>query len=340
LEILFLLVGLVFVAFGVAVVLSEARARHGATAVPAEVIGFSSGKSGVSGSAAYYPVAEYVGIDGLRRYLEGSVGSSLPLNAVGDAVTVLVQPEDSDKATIKSSGTYILGAVLAVMGLISCVVFFATFRSTSLSIAGALGVVTWAAFKLRGSLRDKPMSLQAWRQYKDEAFRPRVFTEQTQGEIPWADPAALQAALAKQRKANQFFVPFCLLAGVGLLVLGAHLHQKTELFLARAVRAPGIVVEMAMSQSTDSNAYAPVVEFEHAGKKHRFKDSIGSDPPSYRIGQGVAVLYDPADPRDARIDRGRWNKAVPILIGGCGALSVLLGLWILRRRGSSATSPR
>ncbi|HKB76355.1 MAG TPA: hypothetical protein VKC58_07155 [Myxococcales bacterium] len=86
------------------------------------------------------------------------------------------------------------------MGLISCVVFFATFRATSLSIAGALGVVTWAAFKLRGSLRDKPMSLQAWRQYK--------------------------------------------------------------------------------------------------------------------------------------------NKAVPILIGGCGALSVLLGLWILRRRGSSAISPR
>ena len=136
------------------------------------------------------------------------------------------------------------------MGLISCVVFFATFRSTSLSIAGALGVVTWAAFKLRGSLRDKPMSLQAWRQYKDEAFRPRVFTEQTQGGIPWADPAALQAALAK------------------------------------------------------------------------------------------AVLYDPADPREARIDRGRWKKAVPILIGGCGALSVLLGLWILRRRGSSAISPR
>ena len=149
------------------------------------------------------------------------------------------------------------------MGLISCVVFFATFRSTSLSIAGALGVVTWAAFKLRGSLRDKPMSLQAWRQYKNEA----------------------------------------------------------------------------LSQSTDSNAYAPVVEFEHAGKKHSFKDSIGSDPPSYRIGQGVAVLYDPADPREARIDRGRWNKAVPILIGGCGALSVLLGLWILRRRGSSAISP-
>src|SRR5207237_5773811 len=50
-QIVFLLVGLVFVAFGVAVVLAEARARQGAWAVPGEVIGFSTGQSGASGAS-------------------------------------------------------------------------------------------------------------------------------------------------------------------------------------------------------------------------------------------------------------------------------------------------
>ena len=69
----------------------------------------------------------------------------------------------------------------------------------------------------------------------------------------------------------------------------------------------------------------------------RFKDSISSNPPSYRTGEVVGVFYDPDHPRDARIDRGRWNKAVPILIGGSGVFLCFLGLWILKRR-TPATS--
>jgi len=157
-EILFLLVGLVFLAFGVAIVLFEARSRRGAWAVPAEVIGFSTGKGVGSGAPSYHPVAEYAGMDGRKRYLEGSVGSSSPLGAVGDAVTVLVQPDDPEKAVLKSSLTYVIGAALALMGLASCIVFFAVFRATTFSIVGAVGVVTWTAYKFRGSIRERPMS--------------------------------------------------------------------------------------------------------------------------------------------------------------------------------------
>jgi len=332
-EILFLFVGLVLVAIGVAVVLSEARARHGAGAVPGEVIGFSSGR-GAAGAPSYHAVAAYLGPDGRRRYVEGSVGSSAPLAAVGDAATVLVHPEDPDKAVLKSPGTYIVGAVLAAMGVVSCVVFFATFRATSFSIASALSVVMWTAYKLRGSLRGKAMSLQAWREHKDQAVGSRVFTEETKGQIAWADPAALRATIAELRKTNRFAVPFFFLAGTGLLVLGAHLHRKTEIFLAKAVRGQGVVVEMATNHSSDGNTWAPVVEFEHAGSKYRFKDSVSSNPPSYRTGERVGVLYDPDHPRDARIDRGRWNRVVPIVIGGSGALFCLLGFWILKRRSA------
>src|SRR5207249_11277668 len=108
-----------------------------------------TGKGGGSGGPSYYSVAEYVGMDGRKRYVESSVGSSSPLDAVGDAVTVLVQPDDPEKAVLKSSLTYVLGAALALMGLASCIVFFAVFRATTFSIAGAVGVATWAAYKFR-----------------------------------------------------------------------------------------------------------------------------------------------------------------------------------------------
>src|SRR5438128_12603986 len=151
-------------------------------------------------------------------------------------------------------------------------------RATTFSIAGAVGVVSFGAYKIRRSMREKPMSLQAWREYKDKALRPRVFTDASNAAIPWADPAALQTAIARQRKANRLAVPILLLGGVGLLFLGAHLHRTTGMFLERALRAPGVVVDMAISHSGTTYTYAPVVEFEHEGTTYRFKDSIGSDP--------------------------------------------------------------
>lgn len=331
-EILFLLVGLVFVAIGVAVVVGEVRARLGASEVSGEVIGFSTGKSGATGAGTYHTVAAYPGLDGRKRFVESSVGSSVPLAEVGDGVIVLAHPDTPEEAVIKSSGTFALGAALALMGLVPCVIFFVTFRPTAFSIGSAVAVVGWAAYKLFGSARKEPGALQAWRESKREAFRTRVFTEETRAGIRWGDPVAMQAATANMRRTNRFAVPVMLLAGVGVFVFGVHLHRKTDRFLAHAVRAPGIVVQMVANASSDGTTYAPVVEFAHAGSRYRFKDPVSSSPPSHRTGDAVAVLYDPDRPPDARIDRGRWNRLIPILIGGSGLLLFVLGLWTLERR--------
>jgi len=334
-EIVFLLVGLAFAVIGVAITISEARARSGASAVSGELVGYSK-KSGASGGASYHPVAEYVGLDGLKRYVEGSVGASSPLGAVGDAVTVLVHPDDPEKAVLKSSLTYWMGGVLAAMGLACCTVFFATFRATTWSITGALGVLAWGAYKMRGLFRDKPLSMEAWQKYKADTLGSSVFTEANKASIPWAEPAALQDAVSTQRKANRFAVPVLLVGGVGLLFLGAHLYRTTASFLERAIHVPGVVVRMETNHSSDGNTYAPVVEFEHEGRKYKFKDSVSSNPPSYRTGQSVIVLCDPNHPADARIDRGVWNKAVPLFVAAGGALFLVLGLWALKRRTTSA----
>jgi Protein of unknown function (DUF3592) len=334
-QIAFLYVGLFFVAVGVAIVVAETRARIGATRVPARVVGFSTGREK---SSSFYAVAAYEAPDGVRRYVEGTVGSSSPIGGVGDSVTVLVRPADPEHAVVESLLTYVVGAVLAAMGLASCVVFFVVFRADTLSLVAAAGVTACLAYKIRGAWRATPMPLDAWRQYKAAITGPRVFTDATKANIAWADPAVLRDAMAKQRQANRFAVPLFLLAGPGLLFLGYHLGRNTEAFLERALHTRGRVVQMVGSHSSNSTTYAPVVEFTASGREYTFKDSVSSNPPSHRVGDVVDVLYDPAHPADARIDRGIWNKGVPVLVGAFGALLLFAGAWLLKRRSAPLPS--
>jgi len=136
-EILFLLVGLVFVAFGVAVVLAEARARRGAWAEQGEVIGFSTGKGDGSDAPSYHPVVEYVGPDGRKRYLESLVGSSSPFAALGDAVTVLVQPGIRRRRCSSLLDVWCSEPRSQSWGSPRAIVFFAVFRATPFSLVSA-----------------------------------------------------------------------------------------------------------------------------------------------------------------------------------------------------------
>src|SRR5438876_798517 len=285
-EILFLLVGLLFIAFGLLVLATEVRTRRGACEVRGEVVGFSTAEGGASGARYFHAVAQYVGLDGATRYLEGSVGSSSPLDSVGDAVTVLAQPDDPEKAVIKSPLSYILGAVVVLMGLASCIIFFAIFRISTFSVAGAVVVVSCGAWKLHGAIRDKPLSLAAWRDYKSRLLRPRIFTDATKGQIPWADPAALQTAVAKQKAANRFAIPFFLLAGVGLVLLGGHLRKQTEAFLERAVPAAGVAIDAVGAGRQQLVGAVPARQQAHA----EHPPAPGGEQVPDRVSDDVALL--------------------------------------------------
>ena len=84
-EVLFLWVGLPFIAIGVLVIHAEARARRAGVAVPGRIVGFSRPKG--NSDAPYHAVAEFVGQDGQRRLIESAVGSSAPIGRSGDAVS-------------------------------------------------------------------------------------------------------------------------------------------------------------------------------------------------------------------------------------------------------------
>ena len=68
-EILFLLVGLIFIAIGVVIVFSEVQARRGTQPVRARVTGFSTGRATTERIPSFYSVAQYTGPDG-REYCQ------------------------------------------------------------------------------------------------------------------------------------------------------------------------------------------------------------------------------------------------------------------------------
>jgi hypothetical protein len=92
--------------------------------------------------------------------------------------------------------------------------------------------------------------------------------------------------------------------GLGMLAVSVFIFSNTSSFIGRAVEADGEVIDLDRSRSSSSSSttYRPVVAFTTAtGKRVEFTSSVGSSPPSHRVGERVKVLYQPADPQSARL---------------------------------------
>jgi len=69
------------------------------------------------------------------------------------------------------------------------------------------------------------------------------------------------------------------------------------------------------------------------GRKVAFRDSVGTNPPMYRAGQGVTVLYAPGEEAWAVVDRGLWNWLPSVILYLLGGAVFAGGLAGLRSRG-------
>lgn len=120
------------------------------------------------------------------------------------------------------------------------------------------------------------------------------------------------------------WTPLYLLIAGGMLWTGAHFYNKQTAFESKAASAQGQVVRLISKSDSDGTTYYAMVGFTAAeGVQIEFKDSVGSNPPSFSEGDRVDVLYDPALPQDAIVDRG-WFNLLP-----SAALALAGGLWFL-----------
>ena len=135
--------------------------------------------------------------------------------------------------------------------------------------------------------------------------------------------------------ANLFLGGFCLW-GLYAGYVSWRLEQTGE-------RTTGRVARLEEGSDSDGGCcvYSPVVEFTVNGQAHSFEGDTASYPPAYQVGEEVRVLYDPASPDTAQIDKWSERWLMPlIIIPAMLFTALLLNFFLLRsfiRNDSSFT---
>ena len=138
------------------------------------------------------------------------------------------------------------------------------------------------------------------------------------------------------RRLGKFtFIPIGL-----MLVFGAvWTVWSTKTWTAHAIEVPGKVIEMVRVRDREDTSYlfAPVVRFQTIhGSTVEFESGLRSNPPAYRTGQTVAVLYDPDEPRSAAIHGFLSLWLVPIILGFIGTVFLTVGTAMVVMSGWAA----
>lgn len=107
---------------------------------------------------------------------------------------------------------------------------------------------------------------------------------------------------------NLFFAGFCL--------WGVYAGYTSWTLDREGETATGTVVRLVESSDSEGGCcvYSPVVEFEADGRTYSFEGDNASDPPAYKVGEQVDVIFDPADPDTAQINKWTERWLFPIII--------------------------
>ena len=118
--------------------------------------------------------------------------------------------------------------------------------------------------------------------------------------------------------------------GVGFLLAALALlfWLRTRAFLGTAQKAQGTVIRMVYSSDSDGGGgYSPVYTFRTmSGQVIEVTDRMSSNPPQFKEGQIVDVLYDPENPNRARINKWLNLYFVPLLLGFLGLVFGGIGI--------------
>lgn len=128
-----------------------------------------------------------------------------------------------------------------------------------------------------------------------------------------------------------------ILAGVGLVLVavGVVLMLREQAFGRRAVKAQGTIigVQLPRGKTTSPKARIPVIEFAVSGRKIAFPGRLEANDWTEKLGQPVAILYDPAEPENASLDDGaaRYSRCAAWMLMGTAVVVAGVVLWFRLR---------
>ena len=202
------------------------------------------------------------------------------------------------------------------------------------SISIFLGLFGFIAYKAYKGLSKAQIELPRWDEFKEEGGSFDI--EAKVGSTYLLSASEIQERVRIIDKNAVLGVIIMLMASVGMMFGGYHLYQDMSKFSGVALLTQGKVVAMESSSTSDGFVYYPVVSYiTYEGEQVQFRTKVGSNPPSRKVGDRVAVLFDPNKPERARIDSGfiNWLPSIGLMFFGFIILyhSLKTSLGIARR---------
>jgi hypothetical protein len=298
----------------------------------------------ISNAATYVPVYRYTLPDGETHVAKSDTGSSSTSGKqTGRVVSLLISAHDPNEA--REAGSYVLeliGAVFVAPGLFLGYVGLTAYPVTRMTWIVGLAMLIYLVERGRRIFvpKGQRLSIAEWKKQYEEASgtSPAVDLRQVKPIEQLVSPSEVAEAQQRQRQGFKKAAPFMALFAVILVSLGIIQSFDVARLQSRGVRAPGEIVGLKQeSGSGGQYSYHPIVRFRtDRNARVQFTDSFGSNPPVYRAGDKVTVLYLAESPqRNAMIDRGLLlNWAIPALLFAFAALLVGIMLAVLRNKAS------
>jgi Protein of unknown function (DUF3592) len=285
----------------------------------------------------YVPVYRYTLPDGQTHVVKSDTGSSsVRGKETGRVVPLMISAHNPDEAReARSYLLEIIGLLFVAPGIWLGYTAVTAYPVTRMTWVVAIGMLVYFAERGYRILipKGQRVSLEEWRKQRGRAPIDLADVKPIENIASAPD---LQQAQQKQLQSYRKFAPFLWIFVAILIVIGIYQSIRISRLEAAGLRAQGQVVRLKSEHSSDSgghDSYYAIVRFRtNRNVSYEFKDSVGSNPPSYRPGDKVTVLYLAGDPQqDVIIDRGLfWNWAIPAIIFLAAAFVALILIGIRR----------
>ncbi len=124
--------------------------------------------------------------------------------------------------------------------------------------------------------------------------------------------------------------------------------NNTRIFLQKSVITDGKIVEIVEEYDAENgNSYQPMVEFETEDKKKiRFVSDIRNSFSFDHVNDSVKVIYNPASPNEAKINKFSTIWFLTIIFGSMGVIFLFCAVYTAkfaaskREKNKSLSEPR